>query len=163
MVWEADSGQRRFILKALRESIGELYGQFSNLQERDLRWRPAPGEWCLKEIAGHLRDAERLYRSQLELIARETDPPLPHEPIEVLPQENNYREQPLRRLLEEYEEAREDTFWLLRMLDEDDWQRAGIHPYRGRITVTDIAREMHEHDLEYLYQAQRLRKSLASR
>ena len=63
----------------------------------------------------------------------------------------------------EYEEAREDTFWLLRMLDEDDWQRAGIHPYRGRITVTDIAREMHEHDLEYLYEAQRLRKSLADR
>jgi hypothetical protein len=29
--------------------------------------------------------------------------------------------------------------------------------------VTDIAREMHEHDLEYLYQAQRLRKSLAGR
>lgn len=103
MVWEADSGQRRFILKALRESIGELYGQFSNLRERDLRWRPAPGEWCLKEIAGHLRDAERLYRSQLELIAHETDPALPHEPTEVLPQENDYREQPLRRLLAEYE------------------------------------------------------------
>ncbi len=163
MVYEAESSQRRFILKALRESIGELYTQFSNLQERDLRWRPGPGEWCLKDIAGHLRDCEQLYRRQLDLISRETDPPLPHESTEVLPQENNYREQSLRRLLGEYEEAREDTFWLLRMLDEDDWQRAGIHPYRGRVTVTDIAREMHEHDLEFLYEAQRLRKSLSDR
>ena len=107
-----------------------------------------------------MRDCEQLYRRQLELIARETDPPLPHESTEVLPQENNYREASLRRLLGEYEEVREDTFWLLRMLDEDDWNRGGIHPYRGRITVTDIAREMHEYDLEYLYEAQRLRRAM---
>ena len=159
VVYEAESGTRRFILKALRESTGELYGQFSGLDERVLRWRPAKGEWCLKEIAAHLRDAERLCQRQLELIASETDPRLPHEPVDVLPSENDYREQSLGRLLAEYESAREDTIWTLRMLDDDDWLRAGIHPYRGRVTIADLARELHEHDLEHLYQAQRVRKS----
>ena len=163
MVWEADSGSRRFILKALRESSGELFGQFSNLNERALRWRPAPGEWCLKEIAAHLRDAEELYRRQLELISREAEPRLPHESLDVLPLENDYREERIGRLLAEFESAREDTFWLLRELGEDDWQRTGIHPYRGAITILDIAREMHEHDLEYLYKAQQLRKVLPRR
>jgi len=163
VVWEADSGQRRFILKALRESYGELFGQFSNLNERALRWRPAPGEWSLKEIAAHLRDAEELYRRQLEMIARDTEPRLPYESLDVLLLENDYREERIGRLLAEFEAAREDTFWLLRMLDEDDWQRTGIHPYRGPVSVMDIAREMHEHDLEYLYKAQRLRKVLPQR
>jgi hypothetical protein len=165
MAWEveAESSTRRFILKALRESSGELFGQFSNLNERALRWRPGPGEWCLKEIAGHLRDAEELYRRQLELIARETAPLLPHESLDVLILENDYREERIGYLLGEFEAAREETFWLLRMLGEDDWHRTGIHPYRGPITVLDIAREMHEHDLEYLYKAQRLRKALPQR
>ena len=163
MVYEAESTTRRFILKALRESWGELYGQFGGLDEHALRWRPARGEWCLKELAGHLRDAERLYQRQLDLIAVEHEPHLPYEPVDVFPFESDYRAQPLHRLLAEYEAAREDTFWTLRMLDEDDWSRTGIHPYRGRVTVADLAREMHEHDLEHLYQAQRLRRDAPRR
>jgi hypothetical protein len=163
VVYETEPDTRRFILKALRESTGELFKQFYSLNERSLRWRPAADEWCLKDLAGHLRDAERLYLRQIDLIARQREPRLPHEPLDVLPFEQDYREQSLRSLLEEYEAAREDTFWTLRLLDEEDWQRGGTHPYRGRISITDIAREMHEHDLEHLYQAQSLRRSLPSR
>jgi hypothetical protein len=163
VVYEADSGPRRFILKALRESTGELFRQFSNLNEGSLRWRPAQNEWCLKELAGHLRDAERLYLHQLELIAEQREPRLPHEALDVLPFEREYCEESLRSLLADFEAAREDTFWTLRMLDEDDWQRVGLHPYLGRLSVGDIAREIHQHDLEHLYQAQSLRKALPSR
>ncbi len=52
---------------------------------------------------------------------------------------------------------------MLRMLDEDEWQRGGLHPYRGRVTLLDLARDIHEHDLDHLYQARRLRESLPRR
>src|SRR5918994_4113830 len=94
--------------------------------------------WCLKEIAAHMRDAEQLYQRQIELIAHEREPMLPHEAIDVLPFERDYRAEPLMRFLHEYEEAREETVWLLRMLGDDDWLRTGVHPYRGRISVYDI-------------------------
>ena len=157
---EAESGQRRWLLKALRESSGELFGMFSSLSERELRWRPAEHEWCLKEIAAHMRDAELLYRRQIETIAHEREPRLPYEPIDVLPSERDYRDEPLMNLLDEFGEAREETFWLLRTLSEPEWQRTGDHPYRGRTSINDIAREMHEHDLEHLYEARRLRETL---
>ena len=167
MVEEAAAGDRRWLLKAVREATGELFGQFAGVDERGLRWRPGRGEWCLKEIAGHLRDAERLYQRQIEVIARgrpsAAGPLLPHEPVDVLPYERDYRSEPLSRLLSEYEAAREETFWILYTLDEADWRRCGRHPYRGRVSVYDIARELHEHDLQHLYQAQRLRKSLRER
>jgi hypothetical protein len=38
-----------------------------------------------------------------------------------------------------------------------------VHPYRGRVSVYDIAREIHQHDLEHLYQARRLREAVRSR
>jgi len=157
---EAESGQRRWLLKAVRESAGELFGLFYGLNEKLLRRSPAPDEWCMKEIAAHLRDAEVQWQKQLEAIAHMHEPRLPCEPVDVFPSERDYRSEPLGRLLGEYEEARQETFWLLRMLDEDEWSRAGIHPYRGRITVADIAREIHEHDLEHLHQARRLREFL---
>jgi hypothetical protein len=159
MVYETGSERRRWLLKAVRESSGELFGMFSGLSEPALRWRPARNEWCLKEVAAHLRDAELLYQRQIELIAHEREPRLPHEPVDVLPSERDYRAEPLMRVLHEYTEAREDTFWTLRMLEEDDWQRCGLHPYRGLVSVEQLVRELHEHDLDHLYQARRLREA----
>jgi hypothetical protein len=160
---EASTGQRRWLLKAVRESAGELFGQFSGISEESLRWRPAEDEWCLKEVAAHLRDAEALYQRQIDLIAHRHEPRLPYEAIDVLPFERDYRAEPLQRLLNEYAEAREETMWLLRMLDDEDWERRGRHPYRGLVSVNAIVRELHEHDLEHLYQARRLREAVQSR
>jgi hypothetical protein len=157
MVYEAEAGQRRWLMKAVRESTGELFAQFQGLSEAALCWRPAEGELCLKEVAAHLRDAETLYQHQIELIAREFEPRLPHESIDVLPFEQDYRDQRLSRLLGEYESAREETVWVLRMLSDEEWQRTGQHPYRGSTSIYDIVRELHQHDLEHLYEARNLR------
>jgi hypothetical protein len=163
MVHEAESSERRWLLKAVREATGELFNQFLGVGEGALRWRPSQREWCLKEVAAHLRDAELLYQRQIEAIIHEREPRLPHEPIDVLPDERDYLHESLRSLLYEYEAAREETVWLLRMLDEDDWQRTGLHPYRGRVSIHQIARELHEHDLQHLYQARRLREAVMGR
>jgi hypothetical protein len=160
MVYAAEEGQRRWLMKAVREAAGELYGQFSGLMERALRWRPMDDEWCLKELAAHMRDAEQLYQRQIELISSERDPRLPHEAIDVLTFERDYRDEDAEQLLHEFAYARDETVWLLRMLDEEGWERCGVHPYRGRISVYAIVREMHEHDLEHLYQARRLREQV---
>jgi hypothetical protein len=161
MAYEAEAGQRRWLLKALRESSGELFGLFYGLKDAGARWRPAPDEWCLKEVAGHLRDAESLYQRQIELIARVHEPRLPHEPVDVLPFEREYRDGDLLPMLHEWESAREETVWILRTLDEDEWSRIGIHRYRGPVSIYDIIRELHQHDLEHLYQARRLRAAVS--
>ena len=81
----------------------------------------------------------------------------------MLPAERSYIEEPLQHFLYEYEAAREETVWLLYTLDEDDWRRTGLHPYRGEISIHDIARELHEHDLQHLNQARRTREALDKR
>jgi hypothetical protein len=158
-----ESGSKRWLLKAVREAAGELFQQFSGLDERGLCWRPADGEWCLKEIAAHVRDAELMYQSQIEAIARRRRGTLPYDAVDVLPAERDYRDQPLRNFLWEFEATREETVWLLYSLDEEDWSRCGRHPYRGEVSIYDIARELHEHDLDHLFQARRLREQIPGR
>lgn len=135
--------------------------QFNRLDDRALRWRPAHGEWCLKEIAAHVRDAELMYQRQIEAIIHRRSGLLPYEAIDVLPAERDYRDQRLRNFLWEFEAAREETVWLLYTLDEDDWARTAEHPYRGDVSIYDIARELHEHDLDHLFQARRLREQVS--
>ncbi len=47
-----------WVLKALREAGNTLLSELYGLEDEELRWRPAEGEWSLKETASHLRDAE---------------------------------------------------------------------------------------------------------
>ena len=158
-----DTGSRRWLMKAVREAAGELFQQFHGLDEASLRWRPREGEWCMKELAAHMRDAELMYQHQIEAIIHRRSGLLPYEAVDVLPAERAYSELPLRDFLWEYEAAREETVWLLRMLDEDDWFLTGEHPYRGAVSLFDIARELHEHDLDHLFQARRLREAVTNR
>ncbi len=158
-----EPGTRRWLLKAVREAAGEVFQQFRGLDDASLRWRPRDDEWCLKEIAAHMRDAELMYQRQIEAIAHYRSGLLPYEAVDVLPSETPYRDMPLRDFLWDYEAAREETVWLLYTLDEDDWSREGEHPYRGTVSLYDIARELHEHDLEHLFQARRLREQVDNR
>jgi hypothetical protein len=154
---QVQPGTRRWLLKAVREAAGELFQQFGGLDEAALRWRPRDGEWCLKEIAAHVRDAELMYQRQIEAIAHRRPGRLPYEAVDVLPAEEPYREMPLRDFVWEFEAAREETVWLLHTLDEEEWSLTAEHPYRGVVSIYDIARELHEHDLDHLFQVRRLR------
>jgi hypothetical protein len=157
---QVEPGTRRWLLKAVREAAGELFQQFGGLDEPSLRWSARGDEWCMKEIAAHVRDAERMYQRQIEAIAHGRPGRLPYEAVDVLPSEENYRDMPLRNFIWEFEAAREETVWLLYTLDEAEWARTAEHPYRGPVTLYDIARELHEHDLDHLFQARRLRGEL---
>lgn len=163
MVRHVESGSKRWILKAVREVAGELMQLYHRLDDASLRWRPAPDEWCMKEIAAHMRDSEQLFLRQIEAIAQGDPGPLPHEPVDVYPAERTYRDEPVEHFLWEFESAREESVWTLYALDQDDWEKTGEHPYRGMISIYDIAREMHEHDLQYLLMARRLREQLRTR
>lgn len=149
------------MLKALRETSECLLAEFRSLDHSRTSWRFAEGEWSLRETAAHLRDAEELALSQMTAIVEGTRGPLPAWDIDVLPQERDYQAAILSRLLTEYRRLRRETTYLLWGLTEWDWNQAAEHPYRGPLTVGQIAKELAHHDLEHLWQVRRLKERLA--
>ena len=156
-------GESRWLLKALREAAHELESQLWGLDEDDLRWRPADDGWSLKEIAAHLRDCEEHFLESLELITYQEEPRISAFDGDALVLDRDYREVDLYETLERFEYLRDRTVNLLWSLSPEDWDRAGIHPYRGRVAMAPLVREQSEHDLEHLWQARRLRQALAER
>jgi len=155
-----DEGEQRWVLKALREAGDELIGQFHGASEKELRWRPQDDEWSLKEIAGHLRDNEELALEQMRLMAGDEEPELPARDVDALPLERDYRTADVQELLRAFAGLRRQTHRLLWGLAPEDWERCGRHPYRGAVTIAQIARELAEHDLGHLWQARRQRETL---
>lgn len=149
-----------WLLKALREAGNALLSELYGLDEEDLRWRPAEGEWSLKEIAAHLRDAEELALAQINAFFSGSSSSLPAWDVDLLPEERDYQGEEIVGLLASFSSMRRETAYLLWGLTEADWQRAAEHPYRGRVTLQDVARDLAQHDLEHLWQVRRLKERL---
>ena len=153
----------RWLLKALRETAHELESQLWGLSEDELRWRPSDDDWSLKEIAAHLRDCEDHFVDTLELIAFQETPRIPAFDGDALVLDHDYRQIDLYEALERFEYLRHRTVNLLWSLTPDGWERTGVHPYLGPVSIVRLTREQNEHDLEHLWQARRLREALSER
>jgi len=152
--------QARWLLKALRESAHELESQAWGLDEDGLRWRPSDGDMCLKEIAAHLRDCEEHLIATLEQIVERDQPKLKAFDGDALVMDRDYRGIDLYEVLDQFSYLRHRTANLLWSLMGDEWEREGRHPYLGLVTIAQLVREQHEHDLEHLWQARHLREAL---
>jgi hypothetical protein len=158
--WEPGGGGQAWVLKALREAGGSLVAEMYGLDEDLLRRRPAEGEMSLKEIAAHMRDAEELALKQMAAIAEESRRPLPAWDVDLLPFERDYRGEDLDVFLAEFRALRRETTSFLWSVGEQIWHTRGRHPYRGEITLGQIAHELAQHDLEHLWQVRRLKHEL---
>jgi len=149
-----------WVVKALREAGNCLLSELYGLDEEELRWRAAEGEWSLKEIAAHVRDAEELALAQINAFVSGSSSLLPAWDVDLLPQERDYQSEEIAGLLASFRSMRRETTYLLWGLTEANWGRAAEHPYRGLVTLEEVARELAQHDLEHLWQVRRLKEKL---
>lgn len=152
---------RVWLLKALRETAHAMESLLWDLDDPVLDRRPDDGEWSCRELAAHMAAMERRYVERLERIVRMDEPRIAAFDSDSIPDgPSGERDVPddesVFDLMDEFSILRRQSVYLLSSLDAEDWQRRGIHPYLGPMTVTQAAREMNEHDLAHLWQLRRL-------
>ncbi|GAB4326227.1 MAG: hypothetical protein Kow0010_09270 [Dehalococcoidia bacterium] len=152
-----------FLVKALGEASGELRATLHAVPRRALL-RPAAGiddGWCLMGIALHLRDVERGTLRQVETILGLPGSPLEPVDLDDIPLLDDCELEDKDSLLEEFHYLRRMTTFTLWDLPPGGWERTGQHPYLGEVALIDIARDLYKHDLEHLWQAQRMLQAMA--
>jgi uncharacterized damage-inducible protein DinB len=147
---EAPPFQEEYIAEVSGENIGEqLVSQledmerlFSSLDDGAALARYAPGKWSIKEILGHLCDAERIFAYRLLRIARGDATPLPGFDENAYVPAGRFDERPLAALLAEFRALRLSTVALTAGIPTPAWSRRGQasgHSVSARALVYVIA------------------------
>ncbi len=113
------------ILSALERQPAELAAVLASVEGGRERYRYAPGKWSVREVVGHMLDAERVMGYRALAISRGDKAALPGF------EENDYAAtaghdlRTLASLLEEIARLRASHVLMLRHLDDAAWVRVG--------------------------------------
>jgi uncharacterized damage-inducible protein DinB len=112
-------------------------------------YRYAEGKWSVKEVLGHVVDAERIFAYRALRIARGDQTPLAGFDENAYVPAGRFDMRPIRSLLDEYSAARRSTVAFLHGLDAEAAARRGIanqHP----ISVRALAWITAGHELHHV-------------
>lgn len=148
--------RKGWLLKALRETAHATEALLWNVDVDVFDRHPAADEWSAKELVSHMTEMERRYIEWLESIVRFDEPRIEAFDGDSVEPRTPVEQQDIFETMDELAALRRQTVYLLATLDDEDWERCGIHPYLGPLTLMQVAREMNEHDLAHLWQLRRL-------
>ncbi len=109
-------------------------------------FRYAPGKWSLREVVGHVTDAERVFAYRALHFARSDGAPLPSMEQDEWGAASNAAERPLPELAAEWAAVRAATLSFFRGLHPEAWGRRGVasgNPF----TVASLAYIILGHEL----------------
>jgi hypothetical protein len=137
----------------LGASLDALRAEATALPEPLLVWHPAPGEWSVKEVIGHLIEAERRgFSGRIRIILDATDPALERWDQNAVARARGDDAREVGALLGELAALRADGVALARRLGPADLGRGGRHPTVGYLRVGDLLHEWVHHDRNHLKQ-----------
>lgn len=131
-------------LVSLREQAGAL-------SEKQLTERPAPAEWSVAELLGHIWDAEIAYAFRARAILAQDTPRLIGYDQDAWA---TLARPPFGELLAAFTALRTANLALIVGTPEEAWDRSGIHEERGPLSFGLLTREIAGHDRAHLLQLQ---------
>ncbi|MEO8540128.1 MAG: DinB family protein [bacterium] len=100
--------------------------------------RPGPEGWSIRDILVHLSDAEMVRATRIRMILTADEPVLFTFDEEMWKRRLHYLWRSPEAALALFDQLRFTTVEIFRQLDMKAWEKAGIHPEDGRLTVGEL-------------------------
>jgi len=136
------------LLEILQVQLSELKRLLSPLSDVQGDFRYAPGKWSIKEVIGHIADAERIFAYRLLRIGRGDQTPLASFDQETYVVAGKFSARTLSSLLQEFSIVRESTITLIRSLDDAAWLRRGVASEK-EVSATALAFIIAGHEIHH--------------
>jgi len=141
------------VARLLESAAAAIRAELAALTEDVLGWHPAPGEWCAKEVLGHLIESERRgFAGRIRLILAKDEPDLEGWDQGEVARARRDCERPGVALTAEFDALRRDSVALVAGLRAADLARGGQHPKVGHLRVSDLLHEWVHHDRNHFRQ-----------
>jgi hypothetical protein len=147
-------------LDVLSVTANKLDCLIKRMSTAELRKRPAPEKWSVKEIVAHLADGEIVIGFRMRFILGS-----PGSPVVAYDQDKwvisgHYDKRDPHRSWGQFRVLREENLALLQSLEPEQWKHYGLHSERGPESIEHIVRMCAGHDINHL---QQIEKILASK
>jgi uncharacterized damage-inducible protein DinB len=143
-------------LQRLTRTAEQLSAAIKGQAESVLARRPDGKNWAAKEVVCHLRDAEEAFTTRFDLIlAMDADPKLVGPSADRMAEERQYLRNDAVEAISAFRRRREENVEFLKKLTPPQWDKGGIHPVRGRMSIDTFLTLMAWHDDNHLDQLQR--------
>jgi hypothetical protein len=129
-------------IQALESQMAEALALLRTIPESKGDHRYGPDKWTIKEVLGHLIDAERVFAYRALRFARKDQTPLPGFDETTYVPAGGFGRFALADLASEWELVRRSNLALFRRFDAEAWTRMGVasdHPVSVRALVFIIA------------------------
>lgn len=136
------------VVAALEDQPRETLGLLSALTEEQGDYRYAPGKWSIKEVLGHVIDAERVFAYRALRFARHDVTPLASFEQDDYVRAGGFGDRRLADLIEEFICVRRATVWLFRTLSPQAWMCQGIASDNA-VSVRAVAYIIAGHELHH--------------
>ena len=113
------------VVGVLERQLGETLPRLKAISEERSLARYEPGKWSIREVLGHVSDAERVFLHRALWFARGFDSPLPSFDEKTSVAAAHADEVPWARHVEEFRAVREATVAFFRNLPDEGWMRGG--------------------------------------
>ena len=119
----------------------------------DASWHQASGEWCAREVVGHLIEAEkRGFAGRIRIILANDRPKLEAWDQDAVEKQRNDCARVTDSLWMEFVGLRHDSVNLVKSLKPTDLDRGGTHPKVGELKVRWLLQEWIHHDRNHTKQ-----------
>ena len=121
---------------------------FEPLGDHDAEYRYLADKWSIKEMVGHLSDAERVFAYRLLRVGRGDATPLPGFDENAYVPASRAHQRRIADLVDEWRAVRITTIALVRGLPADAWMRRGTannHPISARALLYIVLGHVDHH------------------
>ncbi len=137
------------VVETLENQIASTTTLLRSLSEEKANFRYAPEKWSIKEVIGHIMDAERIFAYRALRIARNDQTPLPGFEQDGYIQAANFDARSLADLIDEFECVRRTSLFLFKNLNDEAWSRRGTAS-DNEVSVRALAYITAGHELHHL-------------
>ncbi len=137
------------IVRTLRSQFADTLAYLKSIPESRGGHRYAEGKWSIREVIGHLADAERVFAHRAFRFSRDDSTPLPGFDENAYVAKSRFDDRTLASLIAEFEAVRGASIALFDSLYPGEWTRQGEANGKG-VSVRALAWIVAGHELHHL-------------
>jgi uncharacterized damage-inducible protein DinB len=137
------------VVATLTRQLDDTLSLLRGLSDEQADSRYAPSKWSVKEVVGHIIDAERIFGHRAFRFARNDQTPIPGFEQDGYVLAADFGQRRIEDLAEEFEHVRRANLHLFRHLSEEAWLRRGVAS-ENEVSVRALAHIMAGHETHHM-------------